>query len=133
LIRRLEGELAETTARLAALERQIQAAREAEAARAAALDGLEQTVAVLHREMIERLESADDTARGLLYAEEATAEPLLTAAYEHCVSEMGLRIRVKEPVSGAPWWTGYLLSGADPEEIAPRLVAQARSLPDSSA
>ncbi|TNY37324.1 hypothetical protein [Thermomonospora catenispora] len=131
LIRRLEGELAETTARLTALEEQIQAARAAEAARAAALDDLEGTVTVLHREMIERLERADDTARGLLYAEEAAAEPLLTAAYEHCAAEMGLRIRVKEPAPGSPWWTGYLLSGADPEEIAPRLVAQARQLPDS--
>ncbi|MBA9003427.1 hypothetical protein [Thermomonospora cellulosilytica] len=130
LTRRLERELAETTARLAALEHQVRAAREAEAARAAALDGVEQTVGALHREMIERLERADDTARGLLYAEEAATEPLLTDAYEHCVAKAGLRVRAKEPVPGAPWWTGYLLSGADPEEVAPRLVAQARFLPD---
>ncbi|SEG93096.1 hypothetical protein SAMN04489712_13711 [Thermomonospora echinospora] len=128
LIRRLERELGELTARLAALEHQVGVARDAEAARAASLDALEQTVGTLYREMIDRLEREDGAVRGLLFAEEAALEPVLTLAYERCVADSGLRVRAKEPAAGSPWWTGYLLSGGDPDEVAARLVAQARSL-----
>ncbi|HEX2312522.1 MAG TPA: hypothetical protein VHJ17_02245, partial [Thermomonospora sp.] len=128
LIRRLERELGETAARLAALEHQVTVARNAEGARAVSLDAVEQTVGTLYRELLDRLAREEGAVRGLLFAEDAALEPMLTTAYERCVAESGLRLRAKEPVPGVPWSTGYLLSGDDPEETAMRLVAQARAL-----
>ncbi|REE96286.1 hypothetical protein [Thermomonospora umbrina] len=130
LIRRLERELGETVARLAALEHQVRVARDAEGARAMSLDALEQTVGTLYRELIDRLEG-EGAVRGLLFADDTFLEPMLTAAYERCVIDAGLRMRAREPVPGNPWWTGYLLTGDDPEETALRLVARARSLRDA--
>lgn len=130
LIRRLERELGEVTARLAALEQQVAAARSAEAARADALDELEQAVATLYREMIERLEREGGLVRGRLSAAEEALEPVLTTAYERCVREIGLRVRAKESTGTSPWRTGYLLTGREPAgEVAARLAAQARALP----
>lgn len=128
LIRRLERDLGETTARLADLEHELATAREAAAARARSLDAVEQTVGTLYREMIERLEHEPGTTRGLLYAEEPAIEHLLAAAYERCVGEHGMRVRAKEPVPGSPWWTGYLLGGDPPDDIAVSLLGQARAL-----
>lgn len=128
LIRRLERDLGETASRLATLERDLAVAREAETARARSLDSVEQTVATLYHEMIDRLEHEQGAVRGLLYADEAAIEPMLTTAYERCLAEIGLRVRAKEPAPGTPWYTGYLLSGERTEGLAARLLALASLL-----
>ncbi|RAY15565.1 hypothetical protein DPM19_07150 [Actinomadura craniellae] len=101
---------------------------------ARSLDTVESTMNGLRRELFDRLDQADDTVHGLLLGDDPVDEPLLAAAYERCLKEAGLRVRLREEaLDDRPWHTVYHLSGRPPAEVARELLVAAReSGPDSA-
>ncbi|MGK5558372.1 hypothetical protein ACSNOI_42905 [Actinomadura kijaniata] len=130
-VERLEQEIGGLAGELTALDFD----QEAQRALARSLDVLENNVAELQQEMLDRLARQEGVAPGLLLSEEGEAEALLTEAFERCVSEYGLRVRIRDhriaqAANGGYWGTAYQLSGRKPDALGEELFAYVRGLYD---
>jgi len=130
-VERLEKDVGEISAELAGLDLD----RDAQRGLARSLDAVEQEVAELNREMLDRLDREEGVVTGILLSEEGEAEALLAEAYERCATEYGLRVRVRDQRSaqvadGAYWGTVYYLSGRRPDALAEELFSYVRGLYD---
>ncbi|GAA1598493.1 hypothetical protein GCM10009678_94560 [Actinomadura kijaniata] len=130
-VERLEQEIGGLAGELTALDFDHDAQR----ALARSLDVLENSVAELQQEMLDRLARQEGVAPGLLLSEEGEAEALLTEAFERCVSEYGLRVRIRDhrtaqAANGGYWGTAYHLSGRRPDALGEELFAYVRGLYD---
>ncbi|WP_433476905.1 hypothetical protein ACQPZP_07510 [Spirillospora sp. CA-142024] len=108
--------------------------RDAQHALARSLDAVEQDVAELNREMLDRLDREEGVVTGVLLSEEGEGEALLAEAYEQCAAECGLRVRVRDQRSaqatGTYWGTVYQMSGRRPDVLAEDLFSYVRGLYD---
>lgn len=131
-VERLEKEVGDLAAELAGLDLD----REAQHALARSLDAVEQDVAELHRELLDRLDRTEGVVTGMLLTEEGEAEHLLADAYERCAAEYGLRVRVRDrrsaqAANGTYWGTAYYLSGRRPDALAEDVFSYVRGLHDT--
>lgn len=128
---RLERELNRVSAELDGVELD----RESQHALSRSMDSVEHVVSELHREMLDRLSHEEGAVVGLLLSEEGESEPLLSDAYERCVSEYGLRVRIRDrypaqAANGGYWGTEYHLSGRRADALAEELFTYVRGLYD---